>query len=94
MKDKRKSLKKLLAFLGLAFGFFAAMALVMFFTVRPLGNYLMASDIPRWVLYCVMLSTLMIIPPIFALTFNRIAKKHSIFPYSEGPGKEDVQNDR
>ena len=94
MKDKRKSLKKLLAFLGLAFGFFAAMALVMFFTVRPLGNYLMASDIPRWVLLSVMLSITMIIPLIFALTFNRIAKKHSIFPYSESSDKEDIQHDR
>ena len=94
MKDKRNSLKKLLAFLGLAFGLFAAMALVMFFTVWPLGNYLMASDIPRWVQYCVMLSTLMIIPPVFVLIYNRIAKKHSIFPYSESSGKEDVRHDR
>ena len=88
MKDRKTQKEWHLVLLGL--GFVAVMVLVMFFTVWPLANYLMASTIPRWVLFCVILSLGTIIATIFGLTINTVAKKLSLT--SESSNKKDEQN--
>ena len=79
--DEKGRRQKGLGLLLLGLGHFAAMTLVMFLVVRPLGDYLEFSiTIPRWVLYSVMMSVLVLVGLTFAFTFYKIAKKNSLFP--------------
>ena len=88
MKDKKTQKEWHVGLLGL--GFVTVMALVMFFTVRPLANYLMTIVIPRWVLFSVILSLGTIIATILGLSLHVVAKKLSLIP--EISGKQDVEN--
>ena len=90
MKDRKTQKEWHLVLLGLGLALFAVMALVMFFTVWPLAIYLMATTIPRWVLFCVILSLGTIIATILGLTFKTIAKKLSLTP--ESSSKKVEQN--
>lgn len=78
MKDNKEKYKKVFAFLGITFGLLSVMGLVMFFTVLPLGNYLMATKNPWWMLIVIDGGLGLLIAMIFGLILGWIAKRFSI----------------
>lgn len=88
MNDNKEKYKKVFAFLGITFGLLSVMGLVMFLTVWPLGNYLMATKNPWWVLIVFDGGLALLIATIFGLILGRIAKSFSISSDSESSVQE------
>lgn len=68
-------------FLGLVFLFFATVAVVMLFVIKPLADYLeYFTTVPRLVVYGVIFLVTITLPLILVRGFHTIAQRKSLYP--------------